>query len=306
MSALAPQFSLWVYGVVGGFVALLAPVLLSTIGQLLPARYAQRVGRNYINFGLSRGDIWALHEGEGREYELRGLSRTEEFQNGYTDGSDRVYEDVGLLGHVDADDRKVPFGVTFRGYRPITSPLAAKIAEEYGRKTADAPVVDERLTDRQAMTDGGQTETAHHELSDGVTQQRSVQWLRENALLSRHYDSGHIVETVNACAEIPKAAIANARKTENLLAYAGDPEQPKRAAENAENAERMRSAGQSTFEKLKGPAYFIGGLLTYYVLVDVIASGGGGGGGGGPEAPDVPGTVVPDITPLLDVVLGVL
>jgi hypothetical protein len=41
-------------------------------------------------------------------------------------------------------------------------------------------------------------------------------------------------------------------------------------------------------------------------ITDLLDGTRGSGGGGAPEPPDVPGIVVPDITPLLDVVLGVL
>jgi hypothetical protein len=197
------------------------------------------------------------------------------------------------------DDTRIAFGATYDNHRVITSPLVAGIAEEYGRLSVDSPQVDARL-----VTDGGVDDDGNPRQTPAFRERLTVDYLRDNALLGRGYDSGHIVEVVNGAVGVPRAKVADIKQTENLLAHAGDPEQPVRTAENAENAERARSGPKSTLAQLKGPAYFVGGLLTYYVIGQLTGGGGGGGGGGGDIPGPTPGLI--DITPVFDVVMGVL
>lgn len=293
--------SLYLYA--GALVAglILSPIVYSTVGSKLPTRYSTTLARPVVMSGLSKAENWTLHEQEGRRYEFQPLSEDAE-TNELVTGDDRMFEDVGLMGHLKAGDTRVPFGVTYDGHRVISTPLVAAIGEEYGRKRLDSAVVDERL-----MTDGGQA-TADGPPSNtrAFDEEYSINHLRENALLGRGFDGGHIVEVVNGAVGIPRAQVADVKKTENILAHAGDPEQPARTAENAENAERARQGPESTLAQLKGPAYFVGGILAYYVIGEVLAGGGGGGGDGGGGVDVETPMILPDVTPAIDVLTGVL
>jgi len=270
------------------------------LGRALPWRYGRYLARGWINNGLRRGEAWAVNESEGRRYEIAHLEDGDLPNSLVAEGDDgRIYEDVGLMGHIDAGGSRVPLGCTFSGHRVISSPLVAKIGEQYGDKETDSPLVDQRL-----MTDGGaaQADTSTTAFDRDV----SVNELREKALMGRGYQDGIAVEVVNGAATIPDSSVADIKETVRVLKHAGDPEQPKRAAENAENAERARTSDKSTFDKLKPFAYImIGGLLVY---IGMRNNGGGGGGGGGGGVPDGPvGVAVPDLTPVVDVLTsGVL
>ncbi len=161
--------------------------------------------------------------------------------------------------------------------------------------------------DARLVTDGGTDDEGNPRQTPAFRKGLTVDYLRDNALLGRGFDSGHIVEVVNGAVGVPRAKVADVKKTENLLAHAGDPEQPVRTAENAENAERARSGPKGAFEKLKGPIYYFGGLVTAYVFLEVLASSGGGGGGGG-DGGGIPGPSpgMVDLTPAFDVLMGVL
>jgi len=269
------------------FTVALSPMLESIIGSVLPWRFSRPLAESNINAGLKQGTAWAVHEREGRRYEIRHLTEGDLPNSLLADSEDdQMHEDVGLMGHVDAGGARVPLGCTFDSHRVVTSPLVAKIGERYGDKLTDSPVVDQRL-----MTDGGQADAQH---SDAFEEQISVDELREKALMGRGYEGGIAVEVVNGAATVPDAAVADIKETVRLLKHAGDPEQPKRAAENAENAERARSSEKSTFDKLKPFAYIgLGFVITYIAMRQ--GGGGGGGGGGGPSPPDVTGMVDPTL-----------
>lgn len=276
----------------------LGPFVESSVARVLPAKYTTGFVTPNVKRALSKADAgWTLHEKEGRRYVWQPISEGDEPDQLITD-DDRMFEDVGLMGHLEIDgDTRIAFGCTFDSHRVITSPLVSGIAEEYGRLSVDSPRVDARL-----VTDGG-TDEGTPSQTPAFGERLSVDYLRSNALLGRGFDSGHIVEVVNGAVGVPRAKVADVKETENLLAHAGDPEQPARAAENAENAERARSGSKSTLAQLKGPAYFVGGLLTYYVVGEVLAGGGGGGGGGGGDGgTSVPTPMLgaPDLSPVVD------
>jgi hypothetical protein len=278
---------------------LFGPFAESTLASLLPARWANGIINPNVKRALSKTDAgWTLHEKEGRRYVWQPISEGEEPDQLVT-SDDRMFEDVGLMGHLRIDDTRIAFGCTFDSHRAVTSPLVSAIAEEYGSLSTDAPQVDARL-----VTDGGTDADGNPRQTPAFRERLTVDYFRDNALLGRGYDSGHIVEVVNGAVGVPRAKVADVKKTENLLAHAGDPEQPVRTAENAENAERARSGPKGAFQKLKGPIYYFGGLLTAYIFLEVLASGGGGGGGGGNIPGPSPGAI--DITPVFDVVMGVL
>ena len=273
-----------IYGGVFLFAVALSPLLESLIGSALPWRFSRPLAESNINAGLKQGDAWTVHEREGRRYELLHLQEGDLPNSMLAGGDDdQVHEDVGLMGHVDAGGDRVPLGCSFDGHRVITSPLVSKIGERYGDKLTDSPVVDQRL-----MTDGGQADAEH---SDAFKQQISVDELREKALMGRGYENGIAVEVVNGAATVPNAAVADVKETVRVLKHAGDPEQPKRAAENAENAERARSSDKSTFDKLKPFAYIgLGFVITFIAMRQ--GGGGGGGGGGSVPGPDVSGLAI--------------
>jgi len=282
----------------------LGPFIYGFIASVLPRRFSTALAKPQIVGALDSAENWTLHEQEGRRYEFQALSEDGD-QHELVTNDDRMFEDAGLMGHLEAGSTRVPFGVTYDNHRVISSPLVSAIGEEFGRKRLDSAVVDERL-----MADGGAViEGDEPDDTKAFDQRYSVNHLRENALLGRGFDGGHIVEVVNGAVEVPRAKVADVKQVENILAHAGDPEQPARAAENAENAERAREGSGSTLAQLKGLVYFGGGLLTYYVVSQV--SGGGGGGGGDSGGSDIPGPdvtsmAVPDLTPLVDIVTGVL
>jgi len=299
------------YLLYGGALAagmVLGPFIYGALASVLPRRFSTALARPQIVGALESAENWTLHEQEGRRYEFQALAEDAETHELVT-ADDRMFEDVGLMGHLEAGSTRVPFGVTYDGHRVISSPLVSAIGEEFGDKRLDSAVVDERL-----MADGGSVVEGDQPDDTAAFDERySVNHLRENALLGRGFDGGHIVEVVNGAVEVPRAKVADVKQVENILAHAGDPEQPARAAENAENAERAREGSGSTLAQLKGPAYFVGGILAYYVIGEVLAGGGGGGSGGSGGGGDIPGPDVtsptvtpPDLTPVVDIVAGVL
>lgn len=282
----------WLYAAVFGGGLLLGPLCESLLAKLTPL--GKHIGRININNGLRRGNAWSLHEAEGRRYELQHLADEDDLPGALATSDDRIHEDVGLMGHIEAGSEHVPFGCTWEEHRLITSPLVATIGERYGQLGTDAPVVDQ-----QVMTDGGtqiEGEREDHPFDDA----KPVNWYRENALIARGIDQGHVVEVVNGAVDIPNAAIADIKETVRIVKHAGDPEQPKRAAENAENAERMRTGGKGAWEKIKPFAYIFMGFLLAWLGGELIGGGGGGGGGSVP-GPDISGTLAWDWTPVFEV-----
>lgn len=262
------------------------PMILKALGNLLPAGYGAKVGKWFLNSGLRMGEAWIANETAGQRYELVAVSQdTEDGANVLKADDDRVWEDVGLMGHLDTGGQSVPFGTTFDESRVISSPLVSKIGESYG----------------ELATDGGIEDL---ESGEKLDEDRSVQWFRDNALLARARDGNHIVEVVNGAAEIPTAAVANVRDTVSILSHGGDPEQPKRTADNAENAERERRGDKGLMGHVGRLGYvFVGGLLVWFAMRD---GGGGGGGVSAPDAGDVPATIAPAVVDGLMSTLSIL
>lgn len=266
----------------------LGPMILKAAGNLLPGGFGDKVGKWFAQSGLQMGDAWIANETAGNRYELISVSKeTEDGNNVLKDGDDRVWEDVGLMGHLDLGGKSVPFGTTFDESRVISSPLVSKIGESYG----------------ELATDGGIEDLA----GEGeLEEERSIQWFRNNALLGRARDGNHIVEVVNGAAAIPGQAVADIQETVNVLSHGGDPEQPKRTANNAENAERERRGEKGLMGHVGRLGYvFVGGFL---VWMGMRNTGGGGGGSSAPDAGDIPATLAPEVldVALQTVALGVI
>jgi len=182
-------------------------------------------------------DGWVLTQA-GNNYEMEPITREEDTDMYRTLGSEQYIEDnSGMMHTLDG----VPFGLRRDDSRPIVDVISAQIAEGAASK----------------LPDGG-TIRADDELSIGEIQDRLLVGKFRNG-------EGQVIHYVNPFVEADNSVV-DLRNIAKLFVHDSNPDAPRKAAENALEAERALDDG-----------YNLGELARYGMFIAVLVLGYGFG-----------------------------
>lgn len=214
----------------------------------------------------SNGEGWALVQ-EGNAYSLEPLTRADDSDAWYIgDKNDASWkEDPADLMH---SIYGVPLGLCLDEFRPMVDVSTASIAEGAAEKVPDGG----DIRPQTYQTESGELVDLGLTMSD----------IKERLLVGRLNAGNREIHYVNPF--VPSTDIpdfVDLRNITQLFATDEKSDTPRKAAKNAQEAERAFDSYGGLKETGKAIAYVMVGAIATYIGT----TGGGGGGGGGVNIP---------------------